>query len=592
MLQQVMNTQYKPTEARALAEEAAIAALLRCFCREVAAPCKKHGLSRPAILGPLPAVLNRVPWILHITLSDRSVLMVGVEAIAPLHDYTCTTPVFRKVGRRFTAQTWEDVATIVYTETATLSNASPNSEIMDQTRNSVAVTERLVAHRLSSPLPGMRDNEAVQTYFNSESNLLFGHPSHPTPKSREGIDIDLLAHYAPETRQSFDLHYVEVEPQFLWTYEVAAGTCNKFLEHAMPTATPGASRIVIPVHPIQAEWLLHEPAVARALSEGWLRDLGILAKPYRATSSVRTIINPHDLYFLKLSLHVRMTNCVRKNAAYELESAVAITSWLNHNKASREKRFPHLRVLDEPVSYSIDAPHFDSNERQTLIEGFGTILRESFLHSLDPGETPLVAGGLFSSPVCGSNWLNHIVGTNDADRLAWFDVYVTALVPPILYCLFHEGIVFEPHLQNVVVGVVGKYPRTIYLRDLEGTKRTPRARPLDSLGHAARRSMEYTKDAGWQRVAYCLFVNHLGEAIRHLANGRDGLRTKLWHCVANTIADYQREYGTIESASRLLPLLKGDPLPAKTLLLTRFHQRPDREARSISVGNPMIFGGW
>lgn len=592
MLQDVTNTHYPPFEARALAEKAASAALLRCFCREIAAPFKKLGLSRPAAMFPIPAVLTRAPWILHVTLSDHSILMVGVEAIAPMHDYTCCTPIFRRMGRCFKVQTWESVAAIIYDETATLSNASPNTEIMDQTRNSVDVTERLVAYRLSQPPSGMRSRDAVQTYLHSESNLLFGHPTHPTPKSREGIDLDLLSRYSPETRQSFDLHYVEIDPEFLWSRDSIAGTCAEFLGKAEPPAKAGTDGLVLPVHPIQARWLLHEPVVTRAISEGWLRDIGVLSKPYYATSSVRTIINPDDPYFLKLSLHVRMTNCVRKNAVYELESAVAITSWLNQDKAARTALFPHLRVLTEPGSWSIDAQHFDAHERQTLIEGFGTILRESFLHSLSPGETPFVAGGLFSSSLDGTNWLTHVTGITDAEKIAWFELYANVLIPPLLYCLFHEGIVFEPHLQNVVIGLIGKRPRTIYLRDLEGTKRTPRARPMDGLTSTIQRSINYTEDAGWQRVAYCLFVNHLGEAIRHIARGRDNLSGKLWDCVANAIADYQKTYGTVESAARLLPLLQGEPLPAKTLLLTRFHQRPDREASSISVNNPMLHGVW
>ena len=57
------------------------------------------------------------------------------------------------------------------------------------------------------------------------------------------------------------------------------------------------------------------------------------------------------------------------------------------------------------------------------------------------------------------------------------------VAPPVLHALFGHGVVFEPHLQNVLVGVDGDgLPVQAIFRDLEGanssrpatTRRSPR----------------------------------------------------------------------------------------------------------------------
>ncbi|WP_203414823.1 IucA/IucC family protein [Entomobacter blattae] len=55
------------------------------------------------------------------------------------------------------------------------------------------------------------------------------------------------------------------------------------------------------------------------------------------TSSVRTLYHPELESFLKFSIHTRLANCVRKNAWYELESAVALTELLQ----------PTIKVLSQ-----------------------------------------------------------------------------------------------------------------------------------------------------------------------------------------------------------------------------------------------------
>ena len=109
---------------------------------------------------------------------------------------------------------------------------------------------------------------------------------------------------------------------------------------------PGAAGYrLLPAHP----WQL-APARGPDVRAPSLIDLGDgpAAAP---TSSVRTVYDRGDV-FLKFSLNVRITNCVRKNAWYELAGAVALT------RACRpvfEAALPGPAVLPEP-GYRTVAP--------------------------------------------------------------------------------------------------------------------------------------------------------------------------------------------------------------------------------------------
>ena len=55
-----------------------------------------------------------------------------------------------------------------------------------------------------------------------------------------------------------------------------------------------------------------------------IRDLGASGALASPTASMRTLYRPGHAFFIKGSLNVRITNCVRKNAWYELQSTLIV----------------------------------------------------------------------------------------------------------------------------------------------------------------------------------------------------------------------------------------------------------------------------
>jgi siderophore synthetase component len=159
------------------------------------------------------------------------------------------------------------------------------------------------------------------------------------------------------------------------------------------------------------------------------------------------------------------------------------------------------------------------------------------------------------------------------------------VAPPVLHAYLAHGVVLEPHLQNVLVGVSPDgVPAEVVFRDMEGTKLVAGRHDLSGLPPRVAAAMTYDPDLGWTRVAYCLMVNHLAEIAATVADGSDDLLRTLWSLARDRLAGYAAAHGT---PPPLADLLAGVPLPAKANLATRWARAADRHAGYVPVANPL-----
>jgi siderophore synthetase component len=144
----------------------------------------------------------------------------------------------------------------------------------------------------------------------------------------------------------------------------------------------------------------------------------------------------------------------------------------------------------------------------------------------------------------------------------WWEAYLRQVVPPVLDAFARHGVVLEAHLQNSLVAVdAGGIPVQALFRDAEGVKLLP----------------DVTRAAGWERLVYCLVVNHLTE-------------------VAAALVERHPDYdpwpaGRREFARHDLPeiprLLTSPTLPGKTNLLLRWTGADGADARYLPLPNPL-----
>jgi len=602
---QALQTFYQTCAAEDQANQRSLETLLNCYCREVAGPAGQIGIGPLFGQSDWPMALRTALGqgggkAMHILLSHSGErLLVVVDQASATGNYRYRSPFYHKSpGRPWAPLDWRILATLLLRDLASQNDVPFNQELLEQIRDSVAVTGAILA----APQPA-EPRETLAAYLDSEQSLAYGHPFHPAPKSRQGFSAADLQHYAPELRARFPLHYFAVRREHWLQQSLLPESADALLAAQAPAGLEADDEFaLLPTHPWQARYLMSLPAVQAALEQDRLRDLGPQGPAYFATSSIRTLFHPDNPYFYKCSLHVRITNCVRKNAIYELDGALQVTRIMRIIGPRLAAQFPTLRILEEPAYASVRLGNDETPAEREAAEGFGLILRQG----LDPADTaattPLLAGSLFGNHTRGQTRLADIIGRLARKQAApwdtvaedWFSAYVEQLLPPVLHCFFDYGIVFEPHLQNVLVGLTHDWPSHVWLRDFEGVKLVAgrfNAVPLDAVDARVRQALFYSEDQGWNRIAYCLLVNNFCEAVAQLSALHPSLEPRLWRIVGHQLRCYLAQHGNPNATRRVNALLAGAPFPAKANLINRFYKRPDRDSTYIPLPSPLAYLG-
>ncbi|MGC0328732.1 siderophore synthetase component [Streptomyces sp. SAI-170] len=375
-------------------------------------------------------------------------------------------------------------------------------------------------------------------YLRSEQSLVTGHPHHPAPKARGGAPAAAWLPYAPEAYARFPVVLLGLRED-----EVMEEGDTTALD-ALGQAPPGYR--LLPAHPWQLDLTARE--LAPAFADGRLIRLGTTGFPLWPTAAIRTLYTPeHDL-FLKFSLDVRITNDIRRLWRHDLLK---------------------LRRTDEAAARAFArSPHGaawlgDRGYRTArfAFEELAVLVRDGFTGRLLPGATPLLAAGLvegFEGSPPG----------RALDPAAWWEAYLRAVVPPALSAFADHGVVLEAHLQNTLVAVDSDgLPVQALFRDAEGVKLLP----------------DVERAAGWERLVYCLVVNHLIELAEALAERHPGLDP--WPAVRHELARHERQ-----DLPEVTALLSAPTLPGKTNLLLRWTGADGADARYRPLPNPLATG--
>ncbi|GAA5014194.1 IucA/IucC family protein [Streptomyces siamensis] len=407
-----------------------------------------------------------------------------------------------------------------------LSNSELPTEMTDS-RDTVAAL--LTARRRATP-PG-------DPYLRSEQSLITGHPHHPAPKARGGGPATDWLPYAPEAYARFPLELLAVREDAV----VEDGDTTAL--DAFGQAPPGYR--LLPAHPWQLGLVGARPEIRAAFRDGRLLRLGRTPRPLRPTAAIRTLYAPEDDLFVKFSLDVRITNDIRRLWRHDLLK-------MRGTDAATAAAF----AGPGPAAWLSDRGYRTAD---FAFEELAVLVRDGLRAHLVPGATPLLAAALVEgfdgSPLDGV-----------ADPSAWWAAYLRHVVPPVLHAFARHGVVVEAHLQNVLVAVdAAGTPVQALFRDAEGVKLLPAV----------------TREAGWERLVYCLLVNHLAELAALLAERHPGLDP--WPAVREELIRYDREHDLPEIAG----LLAAPAVPGKTNLLLRWTGADGADARYVPLPNPL-----
>lgn len=436
-------------------------------------------------------------------------------------------------------------------------------------------------------------------FIDSEQSMLYGHWRHPTPKSRQGMTDWQHDSYAPELRGRFQLHYFAVAHWLVRQQSALAHSSEQLLAQAL-TGNAQAERalrqaqerseVLIPVHPLQVDWLLHQRHVQSWLADGLLRDVGRLGPRYTATSSVRTVYSEDCAFMLKLSIPVKITNSLRVNRRAELPAGVSMARLF---EALGERA--GLRVIPDPAYITVEAPGGGES-------GFELLLRANpFRRGADGGVMCVAALVQDALPERASRLRTLLEGLALTEGRAvqsvsvdWLTRYSLCVIEPLIRLYDEHGVALEAHQQNSLLDVAAGYPRSYYFRDSQGyyLSNQHRARLVALQPELlSRPELFFDDQLILQRFSYYLLHNHLFAVVQRL--GADGLLDEE-HSLALIKSRFTslRPQLTGQGRQLLQRLLELPRLPYKANLLTRLHDIDELTSESeqavyIDVENPL-----
>jgi siderophore synthetase component len=180
-------------------------------------------------------------------------------------------------------------------------------------------------------------------------------------------------------------------------------------------------------------------------------------------------------------------------------------------------------------------------------------------------------------------------GGRAGDGRAWLERYLQLSLRPLTRLLVRHGVGLEAHAQNSLVALDDGWPARFVVRDLEGASlNRDHPRAGDRFGGlvAADSPALYGEGEAWQRFAYYLLVNHLGQLVATLAEHLGPSEAELWAVVGALLADEAVRHGADPAAAPLRHLLDGAELPAKANLTSVLRGHSEQPAW-VGIPNPL-----
>lgn len=599
-----------------VAQTAAVENLLRCWARETDQPAPADGVLRIPLPVSGTALLAPVRY-----WSPTGWHRFGPPRLAGAPDYAPPADAVTIAALLTRETSTADSGTRPAHNTSPTSTPSPATagfsdgvRLVSEVADSLRRVTGFVAVRREAPADG------PDLFLSAEQALIFGHPLHPSPKSREGLSDAETLQFSPETHGSFPLHWMAVAPSVLatdssWTERgrpVAAPRLTARLAGTAPALPDGYA--LLPLHPWQAHEVRHRAEAAALLDAGLLRDLGTHGPPWHPTSSVRTVYRTHAPAMLKLSLGLRITNSRRENLRKELHRGVEVHRLLRSGLAQQWRAaHPGFDIVRDPAWLAVDTPD------GVPVPGLDVVIRHNPFSPSD--DVSCVAGLLAPRPCChaspeGAPGRTEKHGPALRSRLAdvvtrlarrtgrprgavaaeWFLRYLAHVVRPVLWLDGEAGIALEAHQQNTLLLLDPEgWPTGGRYRDNQGYYfRESRRADLDArLPGIGERSDTFVRDEVTdERLAYYLVVNNVLGLIG--AFGSQGLADERL-----LLAAFRRFLG--DAASGPAPLRTSLParvldspvLRCKANLLTRLYGLDelvgpvDTQSVYVTIANPL-----
>lgn len=587
--------------AKQIAENATFQAFMNCYIREVSSGhwVKKEEWIKEQRLSILITEAHMLELELPMQ-NTRFAFGVEYKSLVGRHTFGVALKYCTKQKQ------WllEDKLTILITliqELHLMAKADGCSELsscFDELILRIIESYQTMANYIEKSLEDKKPNGANDTFIEAEQSLLFGHWLHPTPKSRQGMANWQQTSFAPELQGSFQLHYFRVDRKIVKESSVLERSASELISQSLTKSQPDFVKsekdCLIPMHPLQAQWLLQQQYVKKAIAEGLIKYEGALGAFYTATSSIRTVYSSNEEMMYKFSIPVKITNSLRVNRTHELKAGIVMARLMN--KIDFLQNHSSFQMIDDPAYMTVEFP----NQTES---GFEVIFRSNiFPKGHDEGICMIAALVQEPLPKEKSRLCQLIMKLSQSEfrslesvSLDWFKAYWKCAIESLLRLYDEYGIALEAHQQNSVLNISSGYPTTYYYRDNQGyyLSKTYKEELL-----SIEPSLHETEELFYEdalihdRFAYYLFMNQLFPVISRF--GADQLVDEkiLLKWSIDQLHLLEKEF-TGHGKAFVRNILKQENLAFKANLLTRFHDVDELEAELeqavyTKIPNPFV----
>ncbi|NTS78834.1 short-chain oxidoreductase [Catenovulum sp. SM1970] len=581
-----------PLNAIQVAEHASFQAFANCYLREID-PGVWHSASEWQLQTGLRFSGTEV-YALEIQLTGINktlALGVGYRSSVGRHIFT---QAFIKDENEWT---WQSIAYLSATFMLIDNIYADNPE---QNQNKVELlTRTLESQQIMKDYLVERGNDETLKqldFIASEQSLLFGHWLHPTPKSRQGIHLWQHKNYTPELKAQFKLHFFAISRQLLKQNSMIEACAEQIINQIaeLDSNAIDADKQLVPVHPLQAHWLLHQDYLKDLISSGDIVDLGVMGKTFTPTSSVRTLYCAELDYMIKLSIPVKITNSLRQNMAHELEAGMNVGKLIK--KSDFKTAYPQFSMILDPAYITVELPGMEES-------GFETILR----HNPFTQETnnTLSIAALTQDPIlpgAQSKLAQQVHALAEKQLInietaasIWFDSYWRCAIEPSIWLYEKHGVALEAHQQNSLLTITDHTPSHYYYRDNQGfylsetlketlIQQEPALKVNDDLF--------YQDDMIADRFGYYLFINQLFSIISRLGQDQLISEQKLLVLTYKKLIKIRAQLSGV-GLNFIEQLLLKATLPSKANLLTRVEDVDELQAEQelavyTEIANPFF----
>lgn len=587
--------------AKQIAENATFQAFMNCYIREVSSGhwVKKEEWIKEQRLSILITDAHMLELELPMQ-NTRFAFGVEYKSLVGRHTFGVALKYCTKQKQ------WllEDKLTILITliqELHLMAKADGCSELsscFDELILRIIESYQTMANYIEKSLEDKKPNGANDTFIEAEQSLLFGHWLHPTPKSRQGMAIWQQTSFAPELQGSFQLHYFRVDRKIVKESSVLERSASELISQSLTKSQPDFVKsekdCLIPMHPLQAQWLLQQQYVKKAIAEGLIKYEGALGAFYTATSSIRTVYSSNEEMMYKFSIPVKITNSLRVNRTHELKAGIVMARLMN--KIDFLQNHSSFQMIDDPAYMTVEFP----NQTES---GFEVIFRSNiFPKGHDEGICMIAALVQEPLPKEKSRLCQLIMKLSQSEfrslesvSLDWFKAYWKCAIESLLRLYDEYGIALEAHQQNSVLNISSGYPTTYYYRDNQGyyLSKTYKVELL-----SIEPSLHETEELFYEdalihdRFAYYLFMNQLFPVISRFGADRLVDEKILLKWSIDQLHLLEKEF-TGHGKAFVRNILKQENLAFKANLLTRFHDVDELEAELeqavyTKIPNPFV----